>query len=87
VTCCFSAANVATLAEKRRHALVVADNDKPVAQFGGLGTGEFYARRSGLPWMMPPEVGTDANDYHLAAGLPTLQALMLKLIQHKKAAA
>jgi putative DNA primase/helicase len=87
VTCCFSAANVAALAERRRHALVVADNDKPVAQFGGLGTGEFYARRTGLPWLMPPDVGTDANDYHLAAGLPALQALMLELNQRKKAAA
>jgi putative DNA primase/helicase len=57
VTCCFSASNVATVAERRRHAVVVADNDKPVAQFGGLGTGEYYARRTGLPWAMPPAVG------------------------------
>jgi hypothetical protein len=47
----------------------------------GVGTGEFYARRTGLPWAMPPEAGTDANDFHLGAGLPALQALLLKLMQ------
>ena len=81
MTCCFSASNVATVAERRRHAVVIADNDKPVAQFGGLGTGEFYARRAGLPWAMPPEVGTDANDLHLSDGLPALQGLLLKLLE------
>jgi putative DNA primase/helicase len=73
VTCCFSAANIATVAENRRHAVVLADHDKPVAQFNGLGTGEFYARRTGLPWVMPPKAGTDANDLHLEAGMPALQ--------------
>jgi putative DNA primase/helicase len=81
VTCCFSAANVATLAERWRHAVVVADNDKPVAQFGGLGTGEFYARKTGLPWAMPPALATDANDFHLSGGLPALQRLLLRLLQ------
>lgn len=83
VTCCFSASNVATVAERRRRAFVVADNDKPVAQFGNIGTGEFYAKRTGLPWAMPPDVGTDANDFHLSAGLPALQALLLDLIQRR----
>ena len=77
MTCCFSASNAATLAEQRRNAVVVADNDRPVAQFGGLGTGEFYARRTGLPWAMPPEVGTDANDFHMSDGLPALQGILL----------
>jgi putative DNA primase/helicase len=67
------------MAERRRNAVVVADHDKPVAQFDGMGTGEFYARRTGLPWAMPPVLGTDANDYHLAAGLPALQGLLLDL--------
>lgn len=86
VTCCFSASNVATVAEKRPGALVLADHDKPVKQFGGLGTGEFYARRTGLPWAMPPDLGTDANDLHLAAGLPALQALLLDLMQRRPVA-
>ena len=29
-----------------------------------LPAGEKYARESGLPYWMPPEPGTDANDYH-----------------------
>lgn len=81
VTCGFSASNVATLAEKRPHAVVVADNDRPVSQFGGLGTGEFYARRTGLPWAMPPHVGTDANDFYLSDGLPALQRMLLDLLR------
>lgn len=85
VTCCFSAANIATVAERRRHAVVIADHDKPVAQFNGMGTGEFYARRTGLPWAMPPGLGTDANDLHLDAGLPALQRLLLDLMQRRTA--
>lgn len=84
VTCCFSASNVATLAAKRRHAVVLADHDRPVAQFGGIGTGEFYARRTGLPWAMPPEIETDANDYHLSNGLPALQRLLLDLLRTRR---
>jgi putative DNA primase/helicase len=85
VTCCFSASNIATVAERRRNAVVVADHDKPVAQFDGMGTGEYYARRTGLPWAMPAVLGTDANDYHLAAGLPALQRLLLDLLRTKVA--
>jgi putative DNA primase/helicase len=84
VTCCFSASNVATVAERHRHAVVIADNDRPVTQFNGLGTGEFYARRTGLPWAMPPDVGTDANDLHLSDGLPALQCLLLKLLEQAR---
>lgn len=80
VTCCFSASNVATVAEKRPGALIVADHDKPVAQFGGMGTGEFYARKTKLRWMMPPDIGTDANDLHQQAGLPALQIMLLELL-------
>jgi putative DNA primase/helicase len=80
VTCCFSASNMATVAERSRNAVVVADHDKPVPQFGGLGTGEHYARRAGLPWAMPPGEGMDANDLQLSAGLPALQTLLLGLL-------
>ena len=80
---CFSASNIATVAQARRHAFVLADHDKPVAHLGGLGTGEFYARRTGLPWAMPPELGTDANDLHTGAGLPALQTLLLELMHRR----
>jgi len=86
VTCCFSASNVATVAETRRYAFIVADNDKAVAQFDGLGTGEFYARRAALPWVMPPDLGTDANDFHLSAGLPALQNMLLGLLKRRSVA-
>lgn len=87
VTCCFAAANVAEVATKRRRALIVTDNDKPIPQFNGLGTGEYFARRTGLPWTMPPERGTDANDLHLSSGLPALQTLLLDLMQRRSCTA
>lgn len=87
VTCCLSAANIATLAEKHQRALVVADNDTPRQQFGGIGAGEYYARKTGLPWTMPPDVETDANDLHLKAGLPALQRLLLELTLRRRIAA
>lgn len=87
VTCCFAAANVAEVASKRPRALIVTDNDKPIPQLGNLGTGEYFARRTGLPWAMPPELGTDANDLHLSAGLPALQRLLLDLMQRRSCAA
>lgn len=86
VTCCFAAANVAEVASKRPRALIVTDNDKPIPQFGGLGTGEYFARRTTLPWTMPPVLG-DANDLHLSAGLPALQRLLLDLMQRRSCAA
>ncbi len=34
--------------------------------------GEKYAKQTGLPYWMPPEPGTDANDYHQAHGVEAL---------------
>lgn len=64
----FSASNVANVAGRIPGAVIAADHDKPVDTFGGLGTGEYYARRSGLKWVMPPAPG-DWNDYHQLEGL------------------
>ena len=64
----FSASNVAKVAEGIPGALIAADHDKPIPDFGGLGTGEFYARRTGRKWAMPKEQG-DWNDLHQAEGL------------------
>lgn len=72
----FSASNVAKVAEGIRGAIVAADHDKPIPDFGGLGTGEFYARRTGRKWAMPPAMG-DFNDMHQADGLRAV-ALQLK---------
>lgn len=64
----FSASNVAKVAEGIPGALIAADHDKPIPDFGGLGTGEFYARRTGRKWAIPPAMG-DWNDLHQAEGL------------------
>jgi len=64
----FSASNVAAVASTIPGALVLADNDPPLDQLGDLGTGEFYARRSGCRWSMPPKRG-DFNDWHQQDGL------------------
>ncbi len=64
----FSASNAEKVAQGIPGALLAADHDKPVKQFNGLGTGEFYARRSGHVWAMPPVLG-DWNDYHASRGL------------------
>lgn len=63
VVVCFSAANVAHVAQKIGH-YVIADHDVS-------GTGERYAVASGLPWWMPPEIG-DANDMHQVRGVRAL---------------
>lgn len=63
VVVCFSAANVAHVAE-RIGSFVIADHDES-------GTGQRYAEKTGLPWWMPPEPG-DANDWHQARGIRAL---------------
>jgi len=83
VTCCFSASNIAEVAARRPHGLIIADNDRPLPQFGGIGAGEYYARRAGLPYAMPADIGTDANDLHGRDAF-ALQALLLDLIQRRR---
>ncbi|MGV6875905.1 toprim domain-containing protein [Pseudochelatococcus sp. B33] len=68
VLAAFSASNVAKVAAAIPGAMVAADHDKSIEALDGLGTGEFYAKRSGCPWTMPPELG-DFNDFHMARGL------------------
>lgn len=68
VLCAFSAANVAKVATAQKGAIMAADHDKAIEALGGLGTGEFYAVRSGRQWTMPPHLG-DFNDMHQRDGL------------------
>lgn len=82
VLMCFSASNLAKVAgtiSGRRY--IAADHDKPIEQFGGLGTGEHYARLAGIPYIMPPEVGQDINDMHQARGIFAVQALIGQLMR------
>ena len=64
----FAASNVGKVASGISGAIVAADNDKPVETLGGVGTGKYYAVKSGCVWVMPPERG-DFNDFHQADGL------------------
>lgn len=69
----FSAGNLAYIGrlvkELRPKAYVMADHDES-------GAGERAAKETGLPWVMPPQVGEDANDYHQRAGVRALANLM-----------
>lgn len=65
VVVCFSAGNL----KYRGATHVMADND-------ASGAGQEAAKATGLPWVMPPEVGMDANDLHARDGLAALQRLV-----------
>lgn len=73
VVVCFSAGNLAHVGalvkELRPVAFVFSDNDQSAA-------GAKAAEETGLPWVMPPEAGEDANDMHKRAGLRPLAALI-----------
>lgn len=64
----FSASNVGRVAEVIHGSRIAADNDGPVEALGNLGAGEFYARKSGRKWVVPPALG-DFNDMHQSDGL------------------
>lgn len=68
VLCAFAAANVGKVATALPRSILAADNDKPIEALGNLGTGEYYAIRSGRKWLMPPQLG-DFNDMHQRDGL------------------
>ena len=81
VCVCFSAGNLTKVANPQGRGFVIADND-------ASGTGEKYARKTGLPYWMPPEVGMDANDYHQQYGIAALaEALRETLIAASREAA
>lgn len=72
----FSASNVGMVAERIQGARIAADHDKPVVSLEGRGAGEFYARRSGRKWTMPPLEGEDFNDLHQREGLRAVALLL-----------
>ena len=83
VVCCFSAGNLAHVGrlvkELRPTAHVFADNDVSKA-------GSDAAEQTGLPWVMAPEVGMDANDYHARYGLRALAKLIRDMTVRARAA-
>lgn len=77
VQVCFSASNICAVAKSvRGRCFVVADNDKPMSQFSGRGTGEHFARMTGVPYIMPPTVGHDLNDMHQGESIFAVQKLI-----------
>lgn len=77
VLCCFSASNIVAVARQcQRRVFIAADNDKPLPQFGAAGTGEHFAKAAGLPYGMPPRVGTDFNDMHQRSGVFAVQRVL-----------
>ena len=65
VVVCFSAGNIPKVSLSSRRSMVIADNDES-------GAGERAAQQTGLPYWMPPEPGTDANDFALEHGIGRL---------------
>jgi phage/plasmid primase-like uncharacterized protein len=70
---CFSAGNMAKVADGLPGGFVLADND-------ASGTGERTAREIGWPYWMSDRTGEDANDFHLRVGLFALSQEMRRLI-------
>lgn len=70
VVVCFSAGNLRYPGATH----VMADHDES-------GAGARAAEATGLPWVMPTEVGMDANDVHARHGLKALQELVRQVGQ------
>ncbi|TPM59136.1 hypothetical protein FJ959_09715 [Mesorhizobium sp. B2-2-4] len=88
VLCCFSASNIVAVARHLEGRVFIgAENDKPLVQFGGLGASEFYARKTSLPYGMPPGLGTDFNDLHQQSSIFVVQraltAVMARAVRRK----
>ena len=65
----FSAGNLKNMAEIFPDVTVVADNDES-------GTGEREAKATGLPYILIPQVGYDANDYMTEHGINALKQVL-----------
>lgn len=72
VVICFSAGNLVHVAGQLGHGCVAfADHDES-------GTGERAAKAAGVPYVMSPVMGEDANDLHKRAGVFAMAALMAR---------
>jgi putative DNA primase/helicase len=82
VLCCFSAYNVKIVARSLSgKRFIVTDNDKPLPQYDGLGTGEYWARQGEVPYLMPPILGDDLNDVHQRDGIFAVQRLLVDFLR------
>lgn len=74
---CFSAHNLTTMASRAEHGVVVADNDASE-------TGQKAAIASGKPYLMPPVVGNDFNDWQRSIGTFQLSQIVRKWIRETR---
>jgi len=83
VLMCFSASNLVIVAAQQTYGrcFIVADNDKPLDQFGGIGAGEHYAKHTGKPYLMPAGIGDDINDVHQRDGIFAVQRLITNFLR------
>lgn len=87
ILCCFSASNLLVVSRQiKGRAFVAADNDKPLPHFDNLGTGEHYAKETGLPYGMPPGLRTDFNDMHQTAGIFAVQRALTNVMSGRSVA-
>lgn len=71
---CFSAGNMAKVADTLEPGLLIADNDVS-------GTGERVAREIGWPYWISPVVGEDFNDFHQRVGAFQAQQSLTQLMR------
>lgn len=81
VVVCFSASNLVTTAKALPSGFVVADHDKLNKQTGTR-AGEEAAKKTGWPYWVPPEEGTDFNDYHQHQGLGVAALSLWESMRH-----
>ena len=70
---CFMASNLPKVVERRPNSFVIADHDSS-------GVGQKYAEQTGLPFWMPPDPDTDANDYMLKYSVQALASRLREVI-------
>jgi putative DNA primase/helicase len=83
ILCCFSASNIVSVARQVSGRVFIAADNDPIPKsnpFNGLGTGEHYSRKTGLPFGMPPDVGADFNDMEQNDGIFAVQRVLTAVI-------
>ncbi len=89
ILCCFSASNIVAVARHVKGRVFVAADNDPIPKsdpFNGIGTGEHYARKTDLPYGMPPYVDNDFNDMHQHDGIFAVQRVLTSIMSGRRVA-
>ncbi len=81
VRVCFSTHSLAGHGQWIKEGMVIADNDKPTRN--GKRPGLEAAKKSGLPYWLPPAIG-DANDWHVKEGIDSLADALRGLLRQNE---